>query len=129
MLRRLEERVTEVGVVAEAVAEDAESTWGVTEALCNVAGRQVTDEISTEGLVLTVADSFWAEEEVGCLGRRYGIFGAGSHEGILLLNLEQLSSSCPRKLARLAYLLDNRAIIAIMCVPQRMSFKSDYGDN
>ena len=79
--------------MAEAVAEDAEGDWGVTEALCNVAGRQVTDEVSTEGLVLTVADSFRAEEEVGCLGRRYGIFGAGSHEGILLPNFGQLSSS------------------------------------
>ena len=43
-------------VVAEAVAQDTESTWGVTLSAGHLLGRAALDEVSAESLVLAV---FW----------------------------------------------------------------------
>jgi hypothetical protein len=52
-----------LGVVAEAVAQDAEGPWGVAISAGDLLGRAALDEVSAESLVLAVFGEGGLEEE------------------------------------------------------------------
>ena len=60
-----EDPASEPGLVAEAVAEDAEGPRGVAEAFGGLGGGETFDEIGAEGLVLAVERLLGGEEEPG----------------------------------------------------------------
>jgi hypothetical protein len=52
-------------VMAKLVAEDTEASRGIAEALGHLVRGESLDEVSSEGLVLTVSGVFWFEESPG----------------------------------------------------------------
>jgi len=58
------------GVVAELVAEDAETAGRVTEAPRRFVGRESLDELGAQGFVLALEGLFGGAEESGGLGFR-----------------------------------------------------------
>ena len=75
----LEERRALLRVVAELVAENAQSVGRVTEAAGHLGARLFLHEESAEGFVLAVEGRFGAEEELGLASVGYLLSSIESH--------------------------------------------------
>jgi hypothetical protein len=84
-MARAAEELALAGVVAELVAQHAKGAWRIAEALRDLLGGLLLDEVGAQRLVLTVKRVIWREEELGLLSC-YLFSSTQRHNEILLKN-------------------------------------------